>query len=296
LKSTVLLRRARIELGGELMRDWQWELQTEFGSTAFSNANGATQTAAASVGVAPTAQTARYAAVQGAQYSARPISAYVNYRASPLLNVQVGQFNVPFTMENRTSTNQITFMDRAFAARSWGAPTIRDMGVMLWGATTNNTFYYSGGLFQGEGENRPNADNRGLIATRVYTRPLANSEGPLSGLQVGGSFKVGMHDRDYVAYDHPAMTTQGGYRFWSSTYTDGVGAGRLVHIIPSGAQLGVAGEVRVPVDRFDLRGELVYLKNNTREGVDGYQLTNTERFGTLKGYAYYVSLSYWVWG
>jgi phosphate-selective porin len=296
LKSPVLLRRARIELGGELMGNWQWELQGEFGSTAFSNAKGTTQEYAAPVGTDPTAETPRYATVQGAQYTARPIHAYVNYRASPLLNIQVGQFNLPFTMDNRTSTNQITFMERSFTARSWGTPTTKDMGVMLWGATRGNVLYYSAGVFQGEGENRPNADNRGLTAMRVYTRPLANDDGPLSGLQVGGSFKYGMHDKNYVGYDYPTMTTQGGYRFWSSTYTDGVGSGRLVHIIPSGAQLGVAGEFRVPVDRFDLRGELVYLKSNTREGVDGYQLTNTERFGTLKGYAYYVSLSYWLWG
>ena len=41
---------------------------------------------------------------------------------------------------------------------------------------------------------------------------------------------------------------------------------------------------------------MVYVHNNTREGVDGYQVTNSERLGTLKGWAYYVQLGYWIWG
>jgi hypothetical protein len=99
------------------------------------------------------------------------------------------------------------------------------------------------------------------------------------------------------------MSTGGGYPFWRATYNDSVvdpassnTKGRLVHIIPSGAQTGLAAELRIPFHRFDLRGEFVYVNNNTREAVDGYQVTNTERLGTLKGYGYYVQLSYWIWG
>ena len=296
LKSTVLLRRARLELAGEMLGHWQWELQVEAGPTGFDNASGTEETSAAPVGTDPTAATATYAPVQGTRYRARPIQAYVNYRASDVFNFQLGQFNLPFTMENRTSTNSITFMERALPTRAWGVPGTKDIGARIWGHLENRALYWSWAVVQGEGENRPNADNRALTAMRVYTRPLAGGHGPLDKLQVGASFKYGMHDKNHVAYDYPSMSTQSGYRFWSPTYTDSVGSGRRVHIIPSGAQLGIAGELRVPYDRFDLRSEFVYLKNNMREGVDGYQTDYTERFGTLKGYAYYVQLSYWLLG
>jgi len=296
LKSTMLLRRARVQLGGELMGHWQWDTQFEFSPTAFDNPSGDAQTSAAAAGTDPTAATGTYAPVQTAKYRARPIHAYVNYRASDHFNVQLGQFNLPFTMENRTSTNKTTFMDRALPSRAWGTPTVKDIGGRIWGHLDKRVLYWSWAVVHGDGMNRPNADNRVTTAMRVYTRPLGGGNNPLDRLQVGASFKYGMHDKNQVAYDYPSMSTQGGYRFWTPMYTDSVGSGRRVHIIPSGAQLGVAGELRIPYDRFDLRSEVVYLKNDTREGVDGFQSDYTERFGTLKGYAYYVQLSYWLFG
>lgn len=296
LKSTILLRRARVEIGGELMGHWQWEIQVETGPTGFSNSSGTEQSSAAPAGTDPTATTATYAPVQTPQYKTEPIHAYVNYRASNLFNFQFGQFNLPFTAENRTSTNQITFMERAMPSRAWGVPGVKDIGAEVWGHLDDRLVYWSWAVVQGDGQNRPNADNRAATAMRVYTRPLARGKSPLQKLQVGASFRYGMHDKNHVAYDYPSMSTQSGYRFWTPTYTDSVGAGRRVHIIPSGAQLGIAGELRVPYDRFDLRSELVYLKNNTREGVDGFQNRYTERFGTMKGYAYHVTLAYWLLG
>ncbi len=294
LKSTFLLRRARVELGGEVWGHWQWLVQAEFAPTAFDNADGKNEQYAAPVGKDPTADTARYASVQTVRYRAQPVQVYANYEASPLLNIQVGQFNVPFTMENRTSTNTITFLDRSLPVRDWAMPEIRDLGVSLWGNLDKRVLSYAIGFFNGDGSNRPNADNRFMGAGRVYTRPLAKSKGPLDKLQIGGSLLYAMHDKSRVAYDVDSMSTQSGYTFWSPTYTDSLG--RREHIIPSGASMGFAGELRVPFRQLDLRSEFVYMKNNTREGVDGYQLDYTERFGTMKGYGYYVQLSYWLLG
>ncbi len=295
-KSTLSVRRARIELAGEMMGRWQWALQVEAAPTAFNNASGKEQISAGPAGSDPNADTPSYAPIQTAAYRTRPVLAYVNYRATDMLNVQVGQFNLPFTMENRTSTNHITFMERALPTRAWGAPTVKDIGVRLWGHFKNRSLNWSWAVVQGDGMNKPNADNRATTAMRVYTRPLVASDSFLKQLQMGASLKYGMHNKNDVAYDYPSMSTQSGYRFWKPFYTDSVGTGRHIHIIPSGAQVGVAGELRVPYDRFDLRGELVYLNNNTREGVDGFQRDYTERFGKLKGYAYYVALSYWLLG
>src|SRR5215467_13527375 len=40
LNPTLFLRRARVELSGEFLHDWQWTIAGEWGQTAVDNANG----------------------------------------------------------------------------------------------------------------------------------------------------------------------------------------------------------------------------------------------------------------
>jgi hypothetical protein len=85
------------------------------------------------------------------------------------------------------------------------------------------------------------------------------------------------------------MSTQGAYTFWSST------AG-TTRIIPSGIQEAFAGELRIPLEMVDLTGEFVYVKNGTREAIDGLEAKYTERKGDLSGYGYYAQLGFWPLG
>lgn len=294
LKDSIRVRRLRVQMAGELLNTFQFLVQPEWGSTTLDNPTGTTELYAGKAGQAPTAATARYAAVQGGTLRATLADAYVNYGPCPYVNIQVGQFQAPFTMENRTSSNTSPFLETAMPARALGIPTVRELGAMFWGALDKNLFYYSAGLFLGEGPNRPNVDNRIDTIMRYYTRPLANTDQQLKDLQIGASFRYGMRDKNRVAYDYPGMTTQGDYTFWSPTYTDSLG--RYTHVIPSGSQMGIAGELRIPFQQLDFRSEFVYVQNRTREGVDGYQRTYAERLGTLQGYSYYVQLGYWIFG
>jgi hypothetical protein len=303
LKSTVQVRRMRLTLGGEILNTWQFMVQPEWGSTSFDNPTGTIETSAGPVGKNPDRSSATFAPVQNGVLRSTVADAYVNYGPASFFNVQLGQFQAPFTMENRTSSHTTPFNEVSLATRALGIPLSRELGAMLWGSLPKNLFYYSAGVFLGEGPNRPNADNRVDVAMRYYVRPLARSAGPLKEAQLGFSYKYGMRDKNRVAYDYTLMSTQGGFAFWRPIYFDSVidpasanTRGRQVHVIPSGAQTGYAGELRVPFDRFDLRGEFVFIRNNTREAVDGYQFSNTERLGTLKGWAYYAQLGYWIWG
>jgi hypothetical protein len=92
----------------------------------------------------------------------------------------------------------------------------------------------------------------------------------------------------------PALTTGQGFVLWKPTYTDS--QARLVHVIPSGAQNWIGGELRLQAGRFALQGEGYYFVNDTREAIDGYQLTNTERYGRLAGAGWAVQLSAWPYG
>jgi hypothetical protein len=70
----------------------------------------------------------------------------------------------------------------------------------------------------------------------------------------------------------------------------------FTHIIPSGDQLGLAWELRVPFRQFDLTSELVYIDNNTREAMETMQATNTDRLGHLFGTSAYIQLGAWLFG
>lgn len=273
LTSSVLLRRAALRLRGEILSHWQWEMSVDFSPDEFTDL-----------------------LEQEANYRAKPSSVYINYRFIDEVNLQLGQFAIPFMAGNLTSSNSTAFLERSLVVRSWGVPQNLDLGLMLWGNLPNDKVFWSAALLQGDGDNRLNVDRRGMFATRVFTKPLVSKDSAIKGFQVGASFQASSRDNKRVMYDYRSMTTQNGYAFWRPTYTDSAGTGQLIRIIPSGTQLAVAGELRIPFDRFDLQGEYVYVHNNTREAVDGMQHEKSERFGTMKGHAYHVTWAYWVVG
>jgi phosphate-selective porin len=294
LQTTLFLRRIRPEITGEFMHRWFFSIAGDFGATALDNQTGrATEASAAPPGAAPTAATGRYAAAQTTKFQAAPTDVWVGYRAHGLLNVMVGQYDAPFTMENQTSDKWFPFIERSLAVRVVGIPSQKEIGAMLWGELDDQLWAYEIGVFDGNGQNRLNTDSRGDLMTRTWFHPLRLRTDALKDLQVGASFRYGSRDSKWTNYDYPAMTTQGNFMFWSPVYK---GTNGWTHIIPAGDQMAVAGELRVPISKFDLTGEFVYIQNNTREAFEGFQATNSERFGDIRGYSYYVMLGYWPLG
>ncbi|MGH7270601.1 MAG: porin, partial [Polyangiaceae bacterium] len=294
------LRRARLELGGEFYETWQWQLGAEFSSaTAIDNAAAAQAQPACSVNGATGAldcSTVRETPVQAATVKPIPTDVFVNYGPSPWGNVEVGQFYLPYTLENRISDNTTPFLERSLAVRNVGAPLQRDIGAMFWGESPDRVLYYAAAIVNGDGPNRVNVDARYDFAGRVVVRPIARvTRSPSKWSQLGLSAKYGSRDPSAVGYDVAPLTTQDGYVFWKPTYTDS--HNRLLHIIPSDDQWGVAADVFVPVGDFDFTGEVVDEVSFTREAVDGMQLSPfTERFGILRGYSFYAQAGWWVIG
>jgi phosphate-selective porin len=296
LKPTLFLRRVRPEFTGEFLGRWRFMLAGDFGATAIDNPRATNETSAAAPGVAPTAGTARYAAAETTRFQAAATDVFVNYRAGSFFNVMVGQMDAPFTMENRTSDKYIPFMERSLPVRAVGIPTNKEIGAMFWGELPSRVFYYSVGPYDGDGQNRPNVDSRFDVIGRMFVHPLATAdlrEKTLEDLQLGVSGRYGSRDRKWVDYDYPVMTTQGAFPFWSPIYTGSKGP---THVIPAGDQIAVAGELRLPVSRFDLTSEVVYIRNGTREAPEGFQATESDRFGALSGISYYASLAFWIYG
>jgi phosphate-selective porin len=275
LNPTFLLRKVRLELGGELYRKVQWFFGGDFGMN--STSLGANQTVAV---------------------RAAPTDVYINYKAHPLLNVEVGQFDLPFTAETRTSDKFLPFMERSVPVRVIGKGNAKDTGLMLWGNLDKRRLAYAVSLVQGDGMNRPNVDHRFDLVARAYVRPLADSNLPIRDVQLGGSVRRGSRDPHLVSYDYPAMTTAGGYAFWKPTYGAAASAANppgQTHVIPSAGQTLVAAELRVPTDAFDVTFEGLYGHENTREAQDSNLYQNL-RTGTLTSYGYYAQVGWWPFG
>lgn len=298
LKSTLTLRRARLEIAGEFFHDWQWQLSADFAPLKYDNPAAKLASSSCSINATTGAQTCanQTTPVEAPLSSPAATDAFVNFGPSPWLNVQAGQYLLPFGLEARISDNTTAFLERSLVVRTLAAPFTRDIGAMAWGEAPSKHVYYTVGLYNGDGPNRPNADSRFDYVGRVFVRPfIADKRSLVENAQIGVSAKYGTRDATQVGYDVPTMTTQGGYAFWKATYRDSIG--RWMHILPSAKQAAVGAELYVPIDGFDLQGEIIYSYQETREAIDGYQLSPfTERTGTLEGYGYYVQAGYWIVG
>jgi hypothetical protein len=293
------LRRARLELGGEFFQQWQWQVGAEFSSaTSIDNAAGQQTTptcAPSSTGALPC--TDKENPVENGTVKPIPTDVFINYAITPWTNIQVGQYYLPYTLENRISDNTTPFLERSLAVRNIGAPLQRDIGLMFWGESPDRVIYYTAAIVNGDGPNRMNVDSRYDYVGRAVLRPfmIAPPAPSMQWSQVGISAKVGSRDSSAVGYDLPSLTTQGGYAFWKPTYKDSLG--RTIHIMPSSDQWGIAGDVYLPIYNFDFTGEFIWNVYDTREAVDGYQISKyTERAGELKGYGWYAQIGYWIVG
>ena len=297
LKARFFARRLRFELAGNVFKRVDYLLGIDFGGQPIGNANGKTQQSASSAGQEPTADTARFAPVQSVSAAAAIANTWINVVIFPELNLMFGQEKAPFSLENRTGNNTHTWMERNLPIRGFVFPTSREIGLTVWGDIGKERILaYEVGVFGGDGQNRPQVDNRADFLGRVYARPLAaaGKNNPLAKAQIGVSAKYGDRDPDYVGYSYPAITSGQGFTFWDPRYRDS--SNRQIFVLPSGRQSAIGGELRVPVSRFDLVGEAYYVNNRTREAVDGFQLTNTERLGAVTGIGWYAQLSAWVLG
>ncbi len=285
-------RLLRFGFAGDFLKRWSFLAEVDIG-TGIDNGDGTAQLFAGPPGQAPSGSTARYRPVQGAAATLSPADIWINYSLCPCLNFQFGQFDPPVGMERRTSPWQLSFMERNVATRGMIAPGGRETGLMIWGDIGDKIVSYELMVAGGDGENRPEVDGAADFLGRIVVKPL-NGVKAVKDLQIGVSARHGERQSDAVGYSYPAISTNQGYLLFNPNYTDSLN--RKVRVIPSGAQNLIGGEIRLPVGPVDIRGEGYYIANHTREAIDGYQLTNTERLGTLKGAAFYGQITWWALG
>lgn len=274
---TVLLRSARLDLGGWVGPWFFFFLSGEFAQAP----------AASAAPVAP----------------ANLLTADEYVALAPWKNLavlQVGQFNAPFTLENRVSSKYTDFMERSITVRAFGIPENRELGAMLHGFNDERFFYYSIGAFDGDGQNFKNADGHFDWMGRAWFAPLALAgAGPLHDVEIGASFWTGERGNTLA----PAtQTTQAGFAFFNTaafTATPtGATAAQSIQLRQNGDLHAFAVEVNAPIaHRYGARGEFVWKHSALSEESIASSGAGTVLGGAdLKGTSLYGEAWVWLFG
>ena len=134
--------------------------------------------------------------------------AYGRLKFSDALNVQIGQFKLPFSLENPISPTALETFDNSLPISAFCGG--RDIGMALYGSFGDNKVAeYSVGVFNGSGTNKADADKYKDYVGRLTVNT------PLDGLAVSGSFHLGniAEEKSRVAYNRFAA----GFKYDSET-------------------------------------------------------------------------------
>jgi hypothetical protein len=163
------LRRARLDLRGNISPYWSYRLHTDFATTT------------------------------------RIIDAYAECKIADYLNVQIGQTKIPLSFESNIQPSKLEYADwslviDALTSRAKdviGNNAGRDIGVMLlgsfWKVKDRYLFDYRAGLFNGAGSNVADNNEAKDVALRLVFSPF-------KGLGIGSSYYNG-----YAYYGTPAV-------------------------------------------------------------------------------------------
>ena len=188
--------------------------------------------------------------------------------------LQLGQYDAPFTMENRTSDKYFDLQERANSVRAFAFPENKMVGAMIWGTPEERWAYWSVGLFNGDGINAyPNKDDRLDLVGRAWLAPLWKN------VWLGGSFWTGEHRPTTSSQiDRISMKDQAGFTFF-----DTKGLGLFGQVTKWGLELNA------PVGPFVIKAEWLHGSEELRE-------LPSLRTGTLSGDGGYARVSWFPFG
>jgi len=168
LQDAFEVRRARLGVKGQFMKDWKYEIVGNYGMSNNGMSSGSTE-----IDVA-----------------------YVDYAANPAASVRFGKFKMPFSLEQLTSSNNIDFMERSLIGQSDKELVPgKETGLMLFGSPVSGATY-AVAVSTGRGNNdatydKPDFIARGTVnAAKVFAGNdslvthlgLAYSNGELKGM------------------------------------------------------------------------------------------------------------------
>jgi hypothetical protein len=274
---SILLRRARLEVAGWVGKWFYYNIGGDFALGAPAGADPVAQNWLATtddfVGISPWKK----------QYAV----------------LQVGQYDAPFTQENRTSDKYFDFMERSITVRAFGIPSNKETGGMVYGMLPQKMAYYSVGVFNGDGQNFRNVDAKFDVMGRAWIAPFAMAGvKSMEDVQLGGSFWVGSRGNNGLPL--ASQSTQGGVTFMAPSWKDtpAMGTATTFELHQRDKLRAFAAELHFPiVHRLGLRAEYVHKKQDL--GVENITTagSNTEAAtGLLDGWSVYGEVWGWIVG
>jgi phosphate-selective porin OprO/OprP len=102
------------------------------------------------------------------------LEATITLIANDQFHYKLGQYHVPFTLENMTSSSTLQFVDRSIVHTFFGLPNEREPGTGFNGAVLDKKLEYDVGVFNGEGVNTINLNNELRYAGRFVFNIAGN--------------------------------------------------------------------------------------------------------------------------
>lgn len=196
--------------------------------------------------------------------SNRLIDAYINFDYFPRVQLRIGQFKEPFSLEQLISDRHMPFNERSFV---YYLTPQRDVGVMLHGRFFGDTVNYALGVFSGDGrdgERRSQKKDKEYTGRMVF-RPFYNTHiGLLRGLHLGGSYSYARLDTSHFNF---RVRTPGRTPFFT---------------VQARAKFNITREVD-SLQRYGLEmaytlGPLLLMGEFVENRYDGVKLANTDPF------------------
>jgi len=183
--------------------------------------------------------------------------------------------------------------------RSWGIADNKEIGAMLHGYNEDRNFYYSGGIFNGDGQNFKNIDRDFDFIGRAWIAPASfMGDSPFHDIEIGGSYWIGNRANTQAP---TSLTTQGTFTFLNlgnSTGTVNSMANTPIGLRQVGRMQSWALELNAPIaHKYGLRYEFVHRHSPLSEASIATNGTATILGGAnLGGYSMYGQVWYWALG
>jgi len=280
---SIILRRARLEVAGWVGPWFFYNIAGDFALGAPAGADPVAQSWLATtddfVGIAPWGNVAM---------------------------LQVGQYDAPFTLENRTSDKYFDFMERSLTVRAFGVPSNKETGAMVNGLLPDKIAYYSLGVFNGDGQNFRSVDSKFDVIGRGWIAPLAMAGvKSLEDITVGGSLWLGSRGDNGLRL--ASQTTQGGFAFLDNSWKLDPPAGSPAGTAGQGVEIhqhdklqAFALELNAPVEhKYGVRVEYVHktqdlaITDATSAAAGTFKSVSGAK---LRGWAMYGEVYAWLVG
>jgi phosphate-selective porin OprO/OprP len=203
---------------------------------------------------------------------------YAEVRYWPEFKVRGGQFKVPFSWEELTSSRFIDFVERSVVNNL--VPT-RDVGAMVHGTLFSGMTEYAVGAFNGTGQNSTETNDSKDFAARLLVRPFRLANIPaLEKFHIAGHVTYGKETIEAPAANAQSLQgqTDGRFVFFQRVSTSG-----------DRTRYGV--EAVYAYGPFSLYGEYVH----TNEERNGLGPGGTD-LDDVTGQAWYVAGTVFVTG